>query len=72
MKKRKQGSLKRIPEVLIVKMRNGAPEEVFADSAFGKKTMDMRIPFEVTAESMKDTDKAGSDRVRFGEFLEHT
>lgn len=53
-----QDSLKRLTEVRIVEVFYIAPESVVRISAFGKKTVDVRVPFERTAESMKDTDKA--------------
>ena len=40
------------------------PETVIAVTAFGKKAVDVRIPFEIPAKSMEDHDIAG--RIIFG------
>ena len=37
-----------------------APEAVITVTAFGKETVDVRIPFEIPAKSMEDHDVAGS------------
>ncbi len=52
-------------------MCDPAPETIIGEGALSKETMDMRIPFERSAESMEDTDKAG-DKV-FGpvDLAEH-
>lgn len=48
------------------------PGEVVADTAFRDETVDMRIPFEVSAKGMQNTDKAGSKELRFIIFVEQT
>ena len=47
-------------EELVIKMGNGTPKAVLVKSTFGKEAMDMRVPFEITAKSMQDTDKTGN------------
>lgn len=49
-----------------------APSPGAANAAFGNETVDMWIPFEVTAKGMQDTDKAGSKTFRFVGGLEHS
>lgn len=41
-------------------MGNRAPNSVVTTSALGEQDMDMRIPLEVTPESVKDTNETGS------------
>lgn len=48
------------------------PSPGAANAAFGNETVDMWIPFEVTAKGMQDTDKAGSKTFRFVGGLEHS
>ena len=42
-------------------MFDGSPNGEIAATAFGKENVDMRIPFEVSAESVENTDKAGCE-----------
>ena len=49
-----------IAEIVVVKVFYMAPEAVITVAAFGKKTVNVGIPFEITAKSMKDHDIAGS------------
>lgn len=60
-----QDSLKRLTEVRIVEVFYSAPESIIRISAFSKKTVDVGVPFERTAESMKDTNKARDKIFRF-------
>lgn len=39
--------------------------------AFGNETMDMGVPFQVSAKGMKDTDKTRSKEFGFVLFMEH-
>ena len=41
-----------------MKMRDRTPEAIFIETAFGKNAMNVRIPFQVAAKGMKDTDKS--------------
>lgn len=43
-----------------------------ANAAFGNETVDVWIPFEVTAKGMQDTDKAGGKTLRFIGGVEHS
>ncbi len=54
-----EGGLERFAEISIVEMFYNFPEAVIREGAFGKKAMDMGIPFQRPAESMQDTDEAG-------------
>lgn len=53
-----QDSLKRFTEVRIIEVFNSAPETVIRISAFGKKAVDVWVPFKRTSKGMKDADKA--------------
>ena len=53
-------------------MSNGTPKAVLVKSAFGNEKMDMRIPFEVTAKGMQDTDKTGNKISLVVEVVEET
>lgn len=49
-----------IPEESKVEVTDIAPEAVIRTAAFGNEAVDVRIPFEVSAEGMEDHDKTGS------------
>ena len=49
-----------ISQIVVVKVLYMAPEAVITVTAFGKETVDVRIPFEIPAKSMEDHDVAGS------------
>ena len=49
-----------VTEIVVVKVFYMAPEAVITVAAFGKKTVNVGIPFEIAAKSMKDHDIAGS------------
>ena len=49
-----------IAQIVVVKVFYMAPEAVITVTAFGKETVDVRIPFEIPAKSMEDHDVAGS------------
>ena len=51
-------------------MFNNPPEAVIRESTLGKKTVDMRIPFEGSAKSMQDTDKTRDKVSAFIHFME--
>lgn len=61
-----------VPKESVIKMFNGAPGREISGVAFRNKAMDMRIPFEIPAEDMKDTNEAGSEVIRRINVLEHT
>ena len=48
-----------VTEIIIIKVFDMTPETVITVAAFGKKAVNMRIPFEIPAECMKDHDIAG-------------
>ncbi len=56
----------------VIKMFNGAPGREISGAAFRNKAMNMRIPFEIPSECMKDTNEAGSEVFRLIHVLEHT
>lgn len=43
---------KNITEEAVIKMFDITPKAVIAKAAFGNETVDMRVPFEVSAEGM--------------------
>ena len=49
-----------IAEIVVVKVFYMAPEAVITVATFGKKAVNVGIPFEIAAKSMKDHDIAGS------------
>ena len=56
-----KSSTERITEIVIVKVFYMTPEAVITVTAFGKETVDVRIPFEIPAKSVEDHDVAGSE-----------
>ena len=55
----KECSLESLAQVSVVEMLYNFPETVIRKAAFGKKAVNMRIPFQGSAEGVQDTDKAG-------------
>lgn len=55
-----EGSPEGVAEIVVVKVFYMTPETVITVAAFRKKAVNMRIPFEIPAECMKDQDIAGS------------
>ena len=49
-----------IAEIVVVKVFYMTPETVITVTAFGKKAVNVGIPFEIPAKSMEDHDVAGS------------
>lgn len=45
-------------------MRNRAPKTKFVDATFRNKTVDMRVPFEVTTKRVKDANETGNEMTR--------
>ena len=58
MKFIEQGSLKRVAEKNVVKVRRSSPDERGANPAFRNEAMNMRIPFEIPAKGVENTDKS--------------
>ena len=50
----------------------GAPETGVANTTFGDKTMDVRIPFQIPPEGMRDADKARIKVFGLVKLEEHT
>ena len=67
-----ESGLKSITQKTVVEMSLRAPSTTVTNAAFGKKAVDMRVPFEVTSKGMKDTDKTGSKAFEFVIIKEHT
>lgn len=65
-----EGNLKSLAQKGIVKVFYNPPEAVIRETALGKETMDVWIPFQRSAEGMKDTDKAGDEVSAFIHFVE--
>lgn len=55
-----QSRAESITEKVVVEVFYMTPETIITVAAFGKGAVDVRIPFEVAAKSMKDHDIAGS------------
>lgn len=53
------------------KVSDSAPWKGRANGAFGDKTMNMRIPFQVPAKGMKNTNKTGNKGLGFINLVEH-
>ena len=60
-----------ISQIVVVKVLYMAPETVITVTAFGKKAVDVRIPFEIPAKSMEDHDVAGSEIFGMVEVEKH-
>ena len=65
-------SLEGITKEFIVKVPDMPPPKGIADAPFRNETVNMGIPFQVSAKSMQNADEAGSKRFRFVLFVEHT
>lgn len=68
----KKSSAKSISEEVVIEICDIPPEAVITESTFRNETMDMRIPFEITAESMQDHNETRSKVTVFTEFFKHT
>lgn len=63
---------KSISEEGIVEVGDFSPWRERACPTFGNKSVDMGVPFQVSAKSVKDADEARSKVFRFINFIEHT
>ena len=54
-----KSSTESVTEIVVVKVFYMTPESIITVASFGKDAVDVRIPFEVAAKSMKDHDIAG-------------
>lgn len=68
----KESGLKGFTQISIVEMFNSFPEAVIRETAFSKKTVDMWVPFERSAEGMKDADETGDKVSAFIHFMEES
>lgn len=67
-----KSSQERFTEIGVVKMLNNSPETVIGEAAFGKKAMDMWIPFQRSAKSVQDADETRDKVSAFIQFMEHS
>lgn len=67
-----KGSLESLAEIGVVKVFHNSPEAVIGETAFGKKAVDMRIPFQGSAKGMENADKIGDKVSAFVQFMEHS
>lgn len=65
-----KSGLKGFTEISIVEMFDNSPEAVIRKAAFRKETMDMRVPFQRSAEGMKDAGETGNEVSVFIQFME--
>lgn len=66
-----KGCLEGIAQESVVEMVDIFPMTIIRESAFRDKTVDMRIPFKISPEGMKDTDKTGDKISAFVHLEEH-
>lgn len=55
-----KSSTESVAEIVVVKVFYMTPESIITVAAFGKEAVNVGIPFEIAAKSMKDHDIAGS------------
>ncbi len=67
-----KGSLESFAKTGVIKVLDSSPEAVTGGSAFGKKTMDMGIPFRRPAKGMQDTDGTGDKVSASVQFMGHS
>lgn len=61
-----------VPKESIIEVLNRSPRSEVASATFRDKAMDMRVPFEIPAECMKDTNEAGDKVFRLIDVMKHT
>ena len=61
-----------VPKESIIEVLNRPPGREVAGAAFGNKAMDMRVPLEIPAERVKDTNEPGDKVFRLIDVLKHT
>lgn len=64
--------MKGIAQKFIVKVFHMPPMKRITNSAFRNETMNMRIPFKISAKCMKDADEARSEALGFIDIMKHT
>ena len=67
----KKNLTKSITKKVVVKVFDRPPRSDVASTTFGDEGMDMRIPFQVATESMKDADKSRSKVFSFIHLGKH-
>ena len=63
---------KRITEETKIKVFTRTPDSMIASTAFGNKSVNMRIPFQITTESMKNQNETRCEKFGFVLFMKHT
>ena len=66
-----KSSTESVTEIVVVKVFYMTPESIITVAAFGKKAVNVGIPFEVASKSMKDQDIAGSKIFGMVEIEKH-
>lgn len=61
-----------VPKESIIEVLNRSPGREVAGAAFGNKAMDMRVPLEIPAERVKDTNEPGDKVFGLIDVLKHT
>lgn len=61
MEKIEENSLKSLSEKAVIEIRHRSPEAHLIETAFGYEAVNMRIPFQISAECMQDADKTGNE-----------
>ena len=68
----KKGSAESITQEIVVERVDLAPKAIIAVTAFRNKTMDMRIPLEISSKGMQNHDKTRSEVSGFIEIRKHS
>ena len=68
----KKGSTESITQEIVVEMVDIAPKAIITVTAFRNKTMDMRIPLEISSKGMQNHDKTRSEVSGFIEIRKHS
>jgi hypothetical protein len=66
-----EGGAERTAEEGVIEMLDCTPNSLVAGAAFGKKDMNMRVPFEVPAEGVKDANEAWGKMLGFIHLKKH-
>lgn len=71
LQKIEESSSKRIAEVSVVEVRFGTPESAVTDAAFGEKTVNMRVPLQISAKCVENTNEPQGKFFSFIILVEH-
>jgi len=66
-----QGGLESLAKIFVIEILDDSPKAIIREPSFREKAVDVRVPFEGSAECMKHTDKARDKVFRFVKFVEH-